>query len=111
MKLTDETYDEIAVVSIQGELTVDEIDAFTRKIDELTDKDVRDFVLDLESLDFVDSRGLETLLWLQESAGERLGQVRLVSPNESMMKILEITRLEHHFDAFDDVDSAVRSLR
>ena len=52
-------------VLFDGDLSVDEADrASVRR--QAMDQNIRDFVLDLESLDFIDSRGLESLLWLQD---------------------------------------------
>ena len=71
---------------------------------------MRDFVLDLESLDFIDSRGLETLLWLQDKCNEMLGQVRLAGCPDHIYKVLEVTRLNTRFECHPDVDTAVTSL-
>ncbi len=111
MKLKHENYDEITVMTLSGELNADELQPFRRLVDQQLADKARDFVLDVQEMEFIDSRGLETLLWLQEQADHRLGQVRLVGPNETVRKILEITRLEHHFDSHDDLDSALKSLR
>ena len=111
MKITHENYDRITVINIEGDVTIDEIEPFRRLITERLDDDARDFVLDLGASDFIDSKAMETLLWLQEQADDRLGQVRLVNPTENVRKILKITRLENHFDAHDDVDTALKSLR
>jgi len=111
MKLKQETYDRVAVISIAGEANVDEIEPLRRMLAERIDQDTRDFVLDMGEAEFLDSKALELLLWLQEQADERLGQVRLASCNETIQRILQITRLEHHFDAHADVETALKSLR
>ena len=111
MKVTHEIYEDVAVVAIKGEITLDELSPLSQLLDEGLAQDTRDFVLDLTDVPFIDSAGLEALLWLQDQAGEKLGQVRLVGADEHVRKILEITRLQHHFDAHDDVDSAIKSLR
>lgn len=111
MKLSHENYDRITVIGIEGDLTIDELDPFRRLVEQRLDSETRDFVLDLSGTEFLDSGAMETLLWLQEQADERLGQIRLASPNETVQKILTITRLDKHFDTHDDVDSALKSLR
>jgi len=111
VKLKHETYDQVAVIAIAGEANVDELEPLRRVLDERMRQDTRDFVLDMAETEFVDSKALELLLWLQEQADERLGQVRLASPTATVRKILEITRLEHHFDAHADVEAALKSLR
>ena len=59
----------------------------------------------------VDSAGLETLLWIIDEAAEHGGQVRLVSPDMTVSKILEISRLDRRFNIHDSIESAAKSLR
>lgn len=110
MKLSYVDKGPVTVVAIQGDLSVDETDRFQKETLERIEKDARDFVLDLESLQFIDSSGLEALLWLQEKCSELLGQVRLAGCPEHIRKVLDVTRLSGRFDLQPDVDTAVKSL-
>lgn len=110
MKMDYEDKGPLTVLSIRGDLSVEETDRFQREALQKIDQDIRDFVLDLEALEFIDSRGLETLLWLQDKCSELLGQVRLACCPDHITKVLEVTRLKGRFDCHPDVDSAVQSL-
>ena len=110
MKISFQDKGPVTVFSINGDLSVDEADRFQREALQRIDKDVRDFVLDLESLDFIDSRGLESLLWLQEKCNELLGQVCLAACPEHIYKVLQVTRLNTRFNCHPDIDTAVSSL-
>jgi anti-sigma B factor antagonist len=110
MKISYEDNGPVTVFSIAGDLSVDEADRFQREALQRFDQNVRDFVLDLESLEFIDSRGLETLLWLQEKCTELLGQIRLAGCPEHIYKVLEVTRLNTRFECHPDIDAAVNSL-
>jgi stage II sporulation protein AA (anti-sigma F factor antagonist) len=111
MKLSHEDYDQLTVMSVKGDLTSERTEEFRKAITDRLEAKIRDFVLDLKGMEFVDSKGLESLLWAQEQCGERLGQVRLAAATDSVAKILEITRLAPRFDCHPDVDSAIKSLR
>lgn len=111
MLLSHEDQEGLTVLAIKGELVADETDRFRRAAIERMENKVRDFVLDLSRLEAIDSKGLETLLWLQEQATDRLGQVRLASCRDYFVKILEVTRLAGRLECCPDVASAVRSLR
>jgi anti-sigma B factor antagonist len=111
VKITHEDYDQLTVMTLKGDLTLEHADAFRRAAQARLEAQVRDFVLDVSGMEFADSKGLETLLWLQEQCGERLGQIRLASPTENVSKILEITRLAPRFDCHAGVESAIKSLR
>jgi anti-sigma B factor antagonist len=106
-----EDYDHVTVVAVTGEFTADNSDVFRKQIEERLTRKVRFFVVDLERTTFVDSKGLESLLWLQEQCDEHLGQVRLCKPDDTCRKILNITRLDGRFDVFGDVTEAVKTMR
>jgi anti-anti-sigma factor len=111
MKLSYEDHAAITVLTVSGDLTADQVDAFRRSIQERFAAGVRDIVLNLEYLTFVDSAGLEALLWVLDEAAERGGQVRLVKPDFTVGKILEISRLERRFNIHESIESAAKSLR
>lgn len=111
MKLSHEDYDRLTVMTVRGDLTVDQVDEFRRAALDRLAAQIRDFVLDIGGMEFVDSKGLEAFLWLQDQCAERLGQIRFATPTETVAKIFEITRLAPRLDCHADVDSAIKSLR
>jgi anti-sigma B factor antagonist len=111
MKLSYEDHDIISVVTISGELTADQADAFRRSMTDRFTAGARSIVLQLEHLEMIDSAGLEMMLWLIDEVTDRNGFLRLVKPDDSIRKILHITRLERRFNIHDSVESAAKSLR
>ena len=111
MKLSYEDHGPITVLSVSGELTADQSDAFRRSCQDRFDAGSRDVLLQMKDLSLVDSAGLELLLWLSDEIARRAGQLRLIAPEETIRKILEITRLERRFTMHDSVESAAKSLR
>lgn len=111
MQLTHHDRDTLTVLTLRGDLLDADSDAFRKAAIERMEAKVRDFVVDCARLDTIDSKGLETLLWLKEEAEDRLGQVRLARPPEHVRTILECTRLASRLECADDVDAAIGSLR
>jgi len=111
MKLSYEDHGPITVVSVSGELTADQSDSFRRSCQDRFDAGSRDVLLDMHELKLVDSAGLELLLWLSDQAAQQSGQLRLVGPDETIRKILEITRLDRRFAIHETVEAAAKSLR
>ena len=70
-----------------------------------------DFVIDFEKTNFIDSEGLETLLWVKRKTEDLFGQVKLATLDENCKKILEITRLEHRFECHPDLPAALKTMR
>jgi anti-anti-sigma factor len=111
MNIRCEDYDHVTVVGLGGEFNSEATELFRKQIDERLQKKVRFFVIDLEQTTFIDSKGLESLLWVQQQCDENLGQVRLCKPDETCRKILQVTRLDGRFDVFADVTEAVKTMR
>ncbi len=110
MKITCENKEQYAMLTLRGELTSEEVDDFRKKVLEQMDDKARDFVLDMSQVHFVDSQGLESLLWLQDQCLEKLGQIRLAACQNNVSTILRITRLDETIKACDSIQQAIDSL-
>jgi len=112
VNLTAETYGHAVVLNIKGELTEDSLGSFQREVEhQLAGRDIIDLVLNLEKAPFIDSICLEYLMDLQDQLAEKLGQVKLVRPDENVRKILEITRLAGTFETYKDTAEAVKAVQ
>lgn len=112
MPVKVDEYDDIAVLAPAGDLSGAEAAELRAKVDELIDtRQVVDVVIDLEKCPFVDSDGLETLLWIKRRCEDLFGHAKLARADENVRKILEITRLEPRFDCADDLAHAVKTMR
>ena len=111
MNVTAESYGHAIMLNLQGELTGDSVAALMQAVDHhLRDGEIIDVVLNMETVNFVDSDVLECLLDLQDRLAERFGQVKLVKIDENVRTILEITRMLNTFDIYDDVNDAVKTV-
>jgi anti-anti-sigma factor len=109
MSVRCESYDDVCVISVEGDLTGDNVQSLRQTAEERMQSHAStDFVVDMEKCDFLDSEGLETLLWLKRRCDERSGQAKLASLDENCRKIMEITRLVQCFECHSDVSSALR---
>ena len=111
MKLSYEDHDTITVLTISGDLTTDQADAFRRACLDRFEAGICDIVLDIEHLTVIDSAGLELLLWLIDEVSDRRGALKLVKPDETISEILRITRLERRFDIDESIEAAAKRLR
>ena len=111
MNITVESYGHTVLLHLKGELTEDTLVAVQQSVDRsLAGQEVIDLVFNMETMPFIDSAGLEYLLSLQEKLTERMGQVKLIKPDENIRKILELTRMQSVFETFKDVPEAVRAI-
>ncbi len=110
MRLDTRDEGRVTVLSIRGDLAGDDADTFCKTATSRLDQSTHDFVLDVEAMDYIDSRGLEAMLWLKDEAEARLGQVRLAGVSETLRQALRLTRLSQVFDTHSSVAEALHSL-
>lgn len=111
MPIESEQYGAVCVLGVRGDLEGDETEALRRAAEQAIDgKHLVEFVVDLSQCGFVDSEGLEALLWLKRRAEELFGSLKLAGCDENVAKILEMTRLAAQFDAHADLAGAVRNM-
>ena len=110
MKLKTQDYNDLTVVELQGELTVDFVDMLKNTMSEIVARKKLGIVIDLNNVGFIDSKGLEYLLWLRDFCRENSCALKLAALNENCGKILEMTQLEKEFDRYSELAQAVKSL-
>jgi anti-anti-sigma factor len=112
MPLKCDEYNGVCVLSINGDLSGDAASAVRLFAEErITEKQVVDFVVDLGKTSFIDSDGLESILWLKRRADDRFGRVKIAAADDNCRKILEITRLAHRFECHSDLATALKTMR
>ncbi len=109
MKIKDQKYNDVTVIELEGELETDFIDMFENKITETITNSARGIVLDMDKVGFIDSQGLEMLLWARDYCNDNRCGFRLAGLEENCEKILEITRLRDEFDLYEELSEAVKS--
>ena len=92
-----------------GPVVEDEADELKQRLMDVQSKNFGRLVLDLSSVPFVDSRGLEAMLDVTEQLGRSGQALKLCGQNEMLREVLELTDLASSFEHFEDVTSAVRS--
>ena len=109
MKIKKQDYNDVTVVELQGELDGDVIETFKNNIVDIISKNKEKIVLDMSGVVFIDSLGLEQLLWIRDYCDQNRRELRLAGFDENCMRILEITRLENEFDHYAELTEAVKS--
>ncbi len=112
MSVQCQDYNQVCVLTISGDLAGEDVAAARAAVEEAIEKrQIIDIVVDLEKVGFIDSEGLEALLWMKRRCEEMFGQVKLARLDENCRKILQITRLEHRLECHDQLESALKTMR
>jgi len=109
MRVKTQNYNDVTVVELQGELDSDFTELFQNTISGVIASHKSGIVLDMSDVGFIDSEGLEQLLWVRGYCSDNNCQLKLAGLDENCSKILEITRLENEFDKYAEVAEAVKS--
>ena len=109
MKVKTQDYNDVTVVELQGELDSDVVEIFRNNIVDIISKNKKKIVLDMSGIVFIDSQGLEQLLWARDYCDQNRRELRLACLDENCLRILEITRLENEFEHYAELTEAVMS--
>ena len=91
------------VVRLSGEIDLSNVDGLEAQIDDAI-SDVRDVVIDLTSVDFIDSRGLRLLKRVSTAVAGRDGTLLIVAPASSIARsVLDMTGMSQELVVRDAV--------
>ncbi|OHB55165.1 MAG: hypothetical protein A2173_00350 [Planctomycetes bacterium RBG_13_44_8b] len=109
MRIKQQDYNDVTIVELQGELDGDLTELLQKSVTDIVEKHKIGIVLDLSDVSFIDSQGLELLLWVRDYCHNNKTQLRLAGFDENCAKILEVTRLDKEFDCYAELTEAVKS--
>lgn len=101
---------DIGIVQISKPLTAATVDAFRDQLAIWQDaeRDVRNYVVNLEEVDFMDSAGLGTLIATLKRVTERGGDMKIACLQKKPRMVFEITRAYKVFEIYETVEDALR---
>ena len=101
---------QVAVVDIEGKITIGEGDMVLRdRVVDLLDKGNHAIVLNLEKVTYMDSAGIGELVACYKRAKEKGGTVKLLNPSGKVLDLLTLTKLEEVFETYRQEQEAVGS--
>jgi anti-sigma B factor antagonist len=111
LKLSTRLVDGIIVLDCNGRIIFgEETTALRDTVKELL-KETNQIVLNLGSVNYIDSGGLGTLVALYTSARSAGASIKLANLTQRVGDILQVTKLLTVFDVYDGEDKAVRAFR
>ncbi|MBM4027449.1 MAG: STAS domain-containing protein [Planctomycetes bacterium] len=109
MRIPWQNYEDVTVVELRGDVDGESVEPLRHAITEIVAGPRVGLVLNLSEVDFIDSPGLELLLWVRDYCRQNRVPLRLAGLTENCVKILEITRLQEEFDCHAELAEAVKS--
>ena len=100
----------IAILDLKGRITVGAgAGALREKVGALNAAGVRNLVLELKGVDYIDSTGLGALVMCVTTMRKNGGNMKLVNLNRRNIELLVMTKLATVFEIFNDEQDAVNS--
>ena len=110
MHVTKSVQGTVAVLTIRDALVVEELTELEDVLQDCMNGGLFRIVMDMRSVPFIDSAGLEMLQDLTLDLGKRGGDLRVTMLNDICKDIFVATRMDSFIQESDDQESAIRSL-
>ena len=97
-KLEAKNTDEFLVLYPKGDLDVYNTKKFKEKSIQLYEKDKKDILFDCKDLEYLDSTGLGSLIYILKEVEKNDNKIVIENLNPQIMKLFKITKLEDMFE-------------
>lgn len=102
---TLEITDDIAEISLSGELDGSTAKVFQEKVEEAAKQDLTKLVLIMKDLEYMASAGLRVLVFSKQKMGSNV-DIYVVSPQEMVLDTIEKTGFHHSVIVLDEYNPA-----
>lgn len=111
MQLNFYTEGKTLVVGFNGELDHHTAESIRKEIDNYYDqKLMKNIILDLDNLKFMDSSGIGLILGRYKKAMNNGGKLLLVNVNTRVMRILEMSGITKIIKIYDSISNALENI-
>lgn len=109
MEIQEQRHGAVTVIKPNGPLCQADAEQFKAHARDVLGRSLGRFIVDASAVPYVDSSGLETLLWVTDEVAASGRSLRLCGAGETLREVLELTGLADRFEHYVDVNTAVRS--
>jgi anti-sigma B factor antagonist len=109
MEIQEQIQGAVTVIKPAGPLTQADAEQFRANVLEVAGRSAGRFVIEVSSIAFIDSVGVETLVDLTEKLGESGQALKLCAANDTLREVLDLTGWSDAFEFYDDLNKGVRS--
>ena len=112
MQIKEKMENEIAILTIKGDLLGEPDTTSVRdKIHSLVSDEVKSVIIDLGSVNYMNSSGLGSLISALTTMRNAGGELRLARVGAKVQNLFVITQLVKVFDTYETVDRALASFK
>jgi len=110
MNFSIEHKDNLVIFTLKNQQLTSELSAQLKaKLLIIAQPDIEGLVIDLSSVEYIDSSGLGALLLAQRQMSEYSLPIIICGVQEAVMNMLHISHIEELFELYPNVDEALKS--
>ncbi len=103
--------DNIAVIELEGDLVVADVDKLRREVKDLINKKIVKIVIDFSGVNFIDSSGIGLLVEFLKTLGKyEDGKLKLANLGKYVKEVLKQIQLYSIFEIYESVDEALEAM-
>ena len=110
LDIQERTHEGITIFDLKGRITLgQEASVLRDMVERLESRSIRNLVLNMEHVEYVDSTGLGALVMCSTHLKNSNGIAKLVNVNRRNIELLVMTKLATVFEIFTDEQDAINS--
>ena len=110
MEITQETVNDVAVISLKGRLNVTTSAELEKIFDALLSEGRTKILVECRELEYISSAGLRVLLTAAKQFKKISGEIALSSLSQNVKQVFEISGFTSIFKIYSSQDEAVKSM-
>jgi anti-sigma B factor antagonist len=103
-------YNTIYIIDISGDMDLYNAHRLKDVVAKLIEKGIRELVVNLEKVDYLDSSGVGSLIHVFTQVKQNQAQFRIAHVHGSVEKVIRLTKLMDYFPIVDSVKDALYQL-
>ena len=109
LKINTTQIDNYVVIRLRGSADMTAANQMNKQMQQLIKEEKFNLIVDLSDLGFICSMGLGSLISIHNKCNQNQGCFCLVNPQKTLNKVFQTTQLNHLFDIYDSVETAIAS--
>ena len=99
------------ILQIFGEMNIRNAQGFRKEFDRHMKSGCREFIIDMSTMDAIDSSGIGVLFAIMKTIKPLEGLVSIFGPNQTVRTVFGLTRLNKYIPVYATLDEALAAVK
>ena len=111
LSITTTSHGSCVILALAGHLDGNTAPELARQVQQLVAEGMYNLIVDLKEVDFMSSAGLGVFMGEINRVREKQGDIRLLHPNATVRRLIEVMGFTHLFQIFDSEAKVLESFQ